>query len=78
MIHVFKTLAAASAVVALVAGSALTAGRLLRCHPWCDGGIDPVPGQLPGLFSRLGLGAPPHPDDPGLLPARHDSREPAP
>lgn len=61
-----------------VAGSALAACRLLRCHPWCDGGIDPVPGQLPGLFSRLGLGAPPHPDPPGLLPARPDSREPAP
>jgi uncharacterized protein len=24
-------------------GSYLTAGRLLRCHPWCAGGFDPVP-----------------------------------
>jgi uncharacterized protein len=24
-------------------GSYLTAGRLLRCHPWCAGGLDPVP-----------------------------------
>jgi putative membrane protein insertion efficiency factor len=24
-------------------GSYLTAGRLLRCHPWCAGGHDPVP-----------------------------------
>lgn len=25
------------------AGSYLAARRVLRCHPWCDGGIDPVP-----------------------------------
>jgi putative membrane protein insertion efficiency factor len=24
------------------AGTYLTLGRLVRCHPWCDGGIDPV------------------------------------
>ena len=40
-------------------GSVLGAGRLLRCHPWCPGGCDPVPAEfrLPGrgLFSRLGL-----------------------
>jgi putative membrane protein insertion efficiency factor len=39
-----------------VAGSALSAGRVLRCHPWCDGGCDPVPAQVPRLFARLGLG----------------------
>jgi putative membrane protein insertion efficiency factor len=39
-----------------VAGSTLATGRLLRCHPWCDGGCDPVPAQLPALFTRLGLG----------------------
>lgn len=27
----------------LVKGSALTAARLARCHPWADGGIDDVP-----------------------------------
>ena len=26
-----------------VAGTALTAWRLVRCQPWCDGGHDPVP-----------------------------------
>lgn len=24
-------------------GSGLIIKRLLRCHPWCSGGIDPVP-----------------------------------
>jgi len=24
-------------------GSYLAARRLVRCHPWCDGGCDPVP-----------------------------------
>jgi uncharacterized protein len=24
-------------------GSYLTGKRILRCHPWCDGGLDPVP-----------------------------------
>lgn len=31
-------------------GSYLTLRRLVRCHPWCDGGHDPVP---PSLFSHL-------------------------
>jgi len=35
------------------AGSALTAARLVRCHPWCDGGHDPVPERAPRLFTRL-------------------------
>lgn len=39
-----------------VVGASLSAWRVLRCHPWCDGGCDPVPQQAPGLFRRLGLG----------------------
>jgi putative membrane protein insertion efficiency factor len=35
------------------AGTCLTVGRLLRCHPWCAGGHDPVPEEAPRLFSRL-------------------------
>lgn len=35
------------------AGSYLTVHRLLRCHPWCEGGHDPVPAQAPRLLSRL-------------------------
>lgn len=30
----------------LFSGSWLTAKRLGRCHPWCQGGIDPVPVAL--------------------------------
>lgn len=37
-------------------GSLLTTWRLLRCHPWCQGGHDPVPDEfspgIRGLFSQ--------------------------
>lgn len=33
------------------AGSYLTMARLVRCHPWCAGGHDPVPVQPPRLFA---------------------------
>jgi putative membrane protein insertion efficiency factor len=41
------------------AGSYLTLARLVRCHPWCQGGVDEVPAQAPALFSRL-LAPPTH------------------
>jgi uncharacterized protein len=27
----------------VIKGSWLSIWRILRCHPWCDGGHDPVP-----------------------------------
>jgi putative membrane protein insertion efficiency factor len=35
------------------AGTYLTLARLVRCHPWCNGGHDPVPVEKPRLFSHL-------------------------
>lgn len=35
-------------------GTYLTLRRLVRCHPWCDGGMDPVPHRL---FGREGTEA---------------------
>ncbi len=34
-------------------GGYLTVHRLVRCGPWCSGGHDPVPSQVPRLFSDL-------------------------
>ncbi len=45
-------------------GSYLTLRRLVRCQPWCAGGHDPVPQELPRtmrLFSRLRPLGPHHP-----------------
>jgi uncharacterized protein len=34
-------------------GTYLTLARLVRCHPWCEGGHDPVPPAPHRLFSHL-------------------------
>lgn len=54
----FKPTCSAYALEALqqhgaAAGSYFTVTRLVRCHPWCHGGFDPVPGRAPALFTRL-------------------------
>jgi putative membrane protein insertion efficiency factor len=33
-------------------GSYLTLYRLARCHPWCNGGFDPVPSFARGLAAN--------------------------
>lgn len=37
------------------AGSYLALRRLGRCHPWCEGGTDPVPQHPLRLFARARL-----------------------
>lgn len=34
-------------------GTYLTLHRLLRCHPWCAGGLDPVPVKPPSFFKQI-------------------------
>ncbi len=36
----------------LFSGGWLTAKRLGRCHPWCEGGLDPVPEVLDSRSSQ--------------------------
>jgi len=54
---------AATAAHRPVRGTTLAARRLARCHPWCEGGIDPVPApnrqpDEPGSLARAGECAP--------------------
>jgi putative membrane protein insertion efficiency factor len=45
-----------------LAGSYLTLARIVRCHPGCAGGHDPVPDQ-PWRLPRLFAGVPRHATD---------------
>jgi putative membrane protein insertion efficiency factor len=41
-----------------IVGTYMTIHRIVRCHPFCAGGHDPVPGQAPALFRHLFTSSP--------------------
>lgn len=51
-------------------GTYLTVARIARCHPWCDGGFDPVPDRAPALFRRFVA------DDGAPVPSLSDKTSP--
>ena len=50
------------------AGVLLAVGRLGRCHPWCQGGPDPVPATPPRFFTAL-IGPAARPNAPARAPS---------
>jgi putative membrane protein insertion efficiency factor len=54
-------------------GTVLTLARIGRCHPWCAGGLDPVPAHPPRLFRRLLDPAEPAQPTSPLLPRKKNT-----